>query len=576
MYSKIFKDDRKNNYNESYQLNSITKFIKNLSNKILSKQPKKYKFTGNRAMAKHVRGNSYILQPPSYYRLSIIKSRIVKNKPWYDSAQKVLAVSEHIKYLIRNEVGLDGNQAKFFDSESDNLDGKKFATSIAQDRHYFRFIVSPEDGAQVDLINHARDLVKKMEQDLGLKLNWLGVVHKNTDNPHLHLVIKGTENNGKDLIIKPDYITHGIRFRSSDLLTLELGPRSELSIIKARKRALLQDRAIAIDYKIAKLAREHNGKFTPLAFQAEVKAASIRIKHLQKLNLVTQPNNWPKNFYQIDPRLIEKLKDLEAHYDIYKKIARCGLKEARQYIQNSSMIGRVINKGLQDELAGDYYVVIDGVDGHKWSVDLSKYKNVEQLKVGQLVILECNKLSKETMVNEHHSKLHVEPIESLQSMITAPGLTILDRCVVNKDLQAILSNNGVGAELKDALEQRKQVLVDRGLAKFIGQEIIANKNLFNELKKVEINNLKNDLRNQGYYVHNDVPKNFVGQLKTMVKLSGIDYALVEGIQKNLAIVAISNKEFMQLQGKKVSINYREFSNGLAKFIIKPVGQGLSI
>jgi len=78
MYSKIFKDDPKNNYNEAYQLNSMTKFIKNLSNKILSSQPKKYKFTGNRAMAKHVRGSSYILRPPSYYRLSIIKSRILK------------------------------------------------------------------------------------------------------------------------------------------------------------------------------------------------------------------------------------------------------------------------------------------------------------------------------------------------------------------------------------------------------------------------------------------------------------------------------------------------------------------
>ena len=571
MYSKIFKDDRKNNYNEVYQLNSMTKFIKNLSKKILSNQPKKYKFTGNRAMAKHVRGNNYILQPPSYYRLSIIKSRIIKNKPWHNSAQKVLAVSEHVKYLVRNEVGLDGNQAKFFDSESDNVDDKKFATSIAQDRHYFRFIVSPEDAAQVDLINHARDLVKKMEQDLGLKLNWLGVVHKNTDNPHLHLVIKGTENNGKDLIIKPDYITHGIRFRSSDLLTLELGPRSELSIIKARKRALLQDRAIAIDYKIAKLAREHNGKFTPLVFQTEVKAASIRIKHLQKLNLVTQPNNWPKNFYQIDSRLIEKLKDLEAHYDIYKKIARCGLKEARQYIPNSSMIGRVINKGLQDELTGDYYVVIDGVDGHKWYVDLSKYKNIEQLKVGQLVVLECNKLTKETMV-----KLHVEPIESLQAMIIATGLTILDRCVVNKDLQAILSNSSVGAEIKDALEQRKQVLVNRGLAKFIEQKIIANKNLFDELKKAELDKFKNELRKQGYYVYNDLPRNFVGQLKTMIKLSGIDYALVEGNQKNLAIVVMSNKEFTQLQGNKVSISYREFSNRLIKFIIKPINKELSI
>ena len=498
MYIKMFKDGGKKSYND-HPLNSMTKFIRSLSNKILSHPSKKYKFTGNRAMAKQVRGNSYILQPPSYYRLSIIKSRIVKNKPWYSSAQKILAVSEHIKYLIRDEVGLDGNQAKFFDSESDHVDGKKFANSIAQDRHYFRFIVSPEDGAQVDLVNHARDLVKKMEQDLGLKLDWLGVVHKNTDNPHVHLVIKGTEQNGKDLIIKSDYITHGIRFRSSDLLTLELGPRSELSIIKARKRALLQDRAIAIDYKIAKLAREHNGKFTPLVFKDrdETKAASIRIKHLQQLNLVTQPNNWPKNFYQVDFKLIDKLKDLEAHYDIYKKIVRCGLKEARQYIPDDHMIGRVINKGLKDELTGDYYVVVDGADGHKWYVDLSKYKNVEQLKVGQLVILECNKLTKETKVNEYHSKLHVEPIESLRAMITATSLTILDRCLVNKDLQAILSNNGIGAEIKDALKQRKQVLVNRGLAKFIGQEVVVNKNLFNALRKAGLNDCKKELCNQG-------------------------------------------------------------------------------
>ena len=62
----------------------------------------------------------------------------------------------------------------------------------------------------------------------------------NTDNPHIHLVIKGTEPNGKDLIIKPDYISHGMRFRSSDLLTRELGPRSELSIAKAKHKALLQ------------------------------------------------------------------------------------------------------------------------------------------------------------------------------------------------------------------------------------------------------------------------------------------------------------------------------------------------
>ena len=263
MDGKIFKERNNKRYpNESLPFNSMTALMRSVSKKISSKQSKPYKFTGNRAMSKRARGNSYIPHPPSYYRLSVIKSRFVKSKPWHSLEQKILAVNDHIKYLVRNEVAIDGERAKFFDEENDNVDGKKFANEIAQDRHHFRFIVSPEDGLEVDLKAHARNLIKKMEQDLEIKLRWVGVVHQNTDNPHIHLVIKGTEPNGKDLIIKPDYISHGIRFRSSDLLTRELGPRTELSILKAKQRALLQNRAIAIDYKIAEVARSHDGKFT--------------------------------------------------------------------------------------------------------------------------------------------------------------------------------------------------------------------------------------------------------------------------------------------------------------------------
>ena len=577
MYVKVFKEGK---VQDLSQLNNMTKLMKNLSKKLLSSTQKKYKFTGNRAMAKLVRGNSYILKPPSYYRLSIVKSRIVKSKPWHNLDQKFLAVNEHIKYLVRNEVGIDG-KAKFFDNDSDDVDGKKFANEVAQDRHHFRFIISPEDGTQVDLKNHAKNLVKQMERDLGMQLSWIGVVHQNTDNPHIHLVIRGTCKNGKDLIIKPDYISQGIRFRSSDLLTLELGPRSELSIIKAKQRALLQNRTIAIDYKIAQLANQHDGKFTPFIFKdlEQVKAASLRIKHLQSLGLVTQPTSWPKNFYKVDLQLIEKLKELETHHDIYKKIARLGVTEVRQHIPEQSMIGKVISKGLQDELRATYYVIIDGVDGQKWYVDLSNYKNADELKIGQTIILESKILPQEMMVNQlktHTPKLHFDQTKSLPDLAKASGVTVLDRCLVNTDLQAILSNNGVGAEIKEALKERRQILVSRGLARVIDGKIIVNKNLFDDLKKQEFDHYKGKLRKDGFYVYDELPKGFIGNLKGRVKLSGIDYGLIEGKQKSLAIVRINNKEFMQLQGKDVSVGYKVTDRGLPKFIIKPIGKELTI
>ena len=582
MYTKVFKEDGRRRNNEGLQLNSMATLMKNLSKKLSSKQAKKYKFTGNRAMAKRVRGNSYILQPPNYYRLVVIKSRIVKSRPWQNLEQKILTVNEHIKYLVRNEVEIDGNKAKFFDGDNDDVDGKKFAIDMAQDRHHFRFIVSPEDGFDVNLKNHARNLVNQMEQDLGVKLKWIGVVHQNTDNPHIHLVIKGTEPNGKDLIIKPDYISHGMRFRSRDFLTRELGPRTELSIIKAKQRELLQNRAIAIDYKIAQLAKEHDGKFTAFIFREpdQIKAASLRIKHLQSLGLVTQPTNWPKNFYKIDLSVIEKLKALETHHDIYKKIARCGVKEVRQYLPEQSMIGRIVSKGLQDELSATYYVILEGADGNKWYVDLSKYQNVEELKAGQIIILESKNRSKEAAINQpnktHAQKLYFDQNQSLPELVKAPGVTVLDRCLVNKDLQAVLSNNGVGVEIKKALKERRQVLAERGLANVFEQKIIINKNLFDSLRKQEFDHYKNILRKDGYYVYDDPPRGFVGKVKSEIKLSGVNYGVITDQQKRLVVVPVTSKNLSQLQGKNVTISYKVMDQGLSKVIIKPAGKELAI
>lgn len=578
MNTKIFKEDSNKKYlNESLPFNSMTALMRSVSKKISGKKSKSVQFTGNRAMAKRVRGNSYILQPPSYYRLSVIKSRFVKSKTWHNLEQKILVVTDHIKYLVRNEVAIDDKRAEFFDGGNDDVDGKKFAQEIAEDRHHFRFIVSPEDGLDVDLKTHARHLVKQMEQDLGVKLKWIGVVHQNTDNPHIHLVIKGAEPNGKDLIIKPDYISQGIRFRSRDLLTRELGPRTELTILKAKQKSLLQNRAIAIDHKIVELAREHSGKFTPFIFKdlEQIKAAQLRIQYLQSLGLAKQPTNWPKNFYQIDLNLIQKLKDLETQHDIYKKISRFGINEVRQHIPKQSMIGRVISKGLHDELNATYYVILDGADGNKWYVDLSKHRNIEELKVGQIIILKSDQLDQAkqaAVINQLNKtrpqKLYFDLNLSLPELIKAPGVTVLDRMIVNKDLQAILSNQEVGAEMKAAIKERRQVLLER--------KITINNNLLDSLRKQELDHYKNILRKDGYHVHEEIPRGFVGKVKVKVTLSGVNYGLIASKEHNVVIVPITHKEVVRLHNKNVAVSYSITNNQIPLITIKPIGKELSL
>jgi hypothetical protein len=69
--------------------------------------------------------------------------------------------------------------------QTDEADLDAFKERCADDRHHFRFIVSPEDGAELeDLRTYTRHLMGRMEADLGTRLEWVAVDHWNTDNPH--------------------------------------------------------------------------------------------------------------------------------------------------------------------------------------------------------------------------------------------------------------------------------------------------------------------------------------------------------------------------------------------------------
>src|SRR3546814_10899430 len=81
-----------------------------------------------------------------------------------------------------------------------------------------------------DLKTFARELMGQMEKDLGTKLDWVGVDHWNTDNPHVHIILRGRTDDGQDLVISRDYINEGIRARAQDLVTQELGPRTDHEI----------------------------------------------------------------------------------------------------------------------------------------------------------------------------------------------------------------------------------------------------------------------------------------------------------------------------------------------------------
>jgi type IV secretory pathway VirD2 relaxase len=185
-------------------------------------------------------------------RRVVIMARVVRHR----GRQFVAApLARHVAYLEREGVTRDGEDTRLFDAASDNADGRAFAERCAEDRHHFRFIVSPEDATQMaDLRAFTRELMNDAERDLGTKLEWVAVDHWNTDNPHIHVLMRGRADDGRDLVISRDYISKGFRQRAAERVALELGPRTESEIHQSFRREVEAERWTSLDRALRNIA----------------------------------------------------------------------------------------------------------------------------------------------------------------------------------------------------------------------------------------------------------------------------------------------------------------------------------
>ncbi|MER9432684.1 hypothetical protein [Mesorhizobium sp. M0408] len=172
-------------------------------------------------------------------RRVVVKARVVKlpgrGKGTTGRGQKFVttskAVDAHLRYLQRDGVTRDGEKGRVYSAVEDEADGKAFVERGRGDRHQFRFIVAPEDAAEMeDLRSFTRDLMRQMETDLNTRLDWIAVDHHNTGHPHTHILVRGVTDDSKILNIAGDYIAHGIRHRASELVERN-------SACKARSRS---------------------------------------------------------------------------------------------------------------------------------------------------------------------------------------------------------------------------------------------------------------------------------------------------------------------------------------------------
>src|SRR5258708_7244605 len=187
-------------------------------------------------------------------RRVVVKARVVRHQ---GRSFRSAPLSAHLSYLKRGGVNRDGEKGMMFDAGSDRADDLAFTERCEDDRHHFRLIVSPEDaGEMTDLKAFTRDLARQMEVDLGTRLDWVAVDHWNTDNSHVHLLVRGVDQTGADLVISRDYISRGLRSRADELASIELGPKPEHEIRNALEKEIAAERWTRLDVEIRMAADE--------------------------------------------------------------------------------------------------------------------------------------------------------------------------------------------------------------------------------------------------------------------------------------------------------------------------------
>jgi len=515
----------------------------------------------------------------------------------------------HLRYIEREGVGLHGESGKAYGPMTDDANLAAFEERGREDRHQFRFIVSPEDAEQLeDLRSYTRHLMTRMEADLGTRLDWVAVDHWNTDNPHTHIVLRGKDDTGKDLIISRDYIAQGMRERASELATEWLGPRTELEIQRSMQREVDQERWTGLDRSLQReavdgLVRVERLNEPPL--QRQRLLLTGRLQRLQRMGLATEhrPGIWA-----IHTDAEPTLRTMGERGDIIRTMQRAMGDKQRDLAvfqpsdDGRALVGRVGGKGLADELYDKGYLIVDGTDGKAHYVALPPRAQLEQYPLGAVVEVKGTatvRTADKTIATlatdglyhaEHHLALakaqphadrnphelvdaHVRRLEALRRagiverltegvwkvpvdlpergrlydalqlgggmavelkshlpiarQVRVIGATWLDQQLINGGKG--LSDQGFGGEVKDALDQRADLLIAQGLAERRGQRIILARNLLATLRNRELSHVAKDIAAETGRAHRPVADGqpVAGVYRRSVILASGRYAMLE-------------------------------------------------
>jgi type IV secretory pathway VirD2 relaxase len=293
----------------------------------------------------------------------------------------------HGRYVARESATHDGDsKAVGFDGNGESIDiaERLERWQKASDERFWKLIVSPEFGDRADLKRLTRDLVSRMERDLGTPLQWVAVAHYNTEHPHVHVALRGIGPEGRSLHLSRDYIRQGIRCAAEDLCTRQLGYRTEFDAATAQRREVHKHRYTSLDRAIKRdavwpengpstfftVVRDpHQDRVNPTARLMQQHTAE-RLIALEGVGLAARatPNLW-----RVRDDFEDVLQAMQRSADRQKMLAAHGVLMSDERLPLvvldlrglTTLEGRILVHGEEENgrQSGRSYLMLEGTDG---------------------------------------------------------------------------------------------------------------------------------------------------------------------------------------------------------------------
>jgi hypothetical protein len=282
-----------------------------------------------------------------------------------------------------------------------------------------------------------------------------------------------------------------MRNRAQDLITQELGQRTDLDIRRALERQVAAERWTQLDRQLVRDA-DRNGviDLAPMPDQKPDPYLTLKVGRLRHLESLGLAESIGAGQWVMAEGAESTLRELGERGDIIKRMHRAlterGIDRGlTDYVisgetHGQSIIGRLVDRGLDDELRGSAYVVVDGIDGHTHHIKLPDLDAAGDSAPGSIVELRTF----EDTRGERRVALATRSDLSIEAQTTASGATWLDRQLVARD--PVDLGGGFGLEVKQAMEARAGHLMQEGMARRNGERILFSRNLLGTLRQREL------------------------------------------------------------------------------------------